>query len=320
MGVTCNKLASMKSKFVLIFFAIYLISRFVFSQPIQEISIAEDFRLNLEISGLDIHDDTLYLISESCKYIFRFDARSLSTSRLNLPVEKRVIKLNKGFEDIESIGIFEHYAFITDESSSANKIGLIDLITGNQLPLNINYHSLPASKNSDTGLEGIDINVEKKLVYVLQERKDENEESSAHILAYRIESRRDTLHLTYFSNSEISLIDYNRYTALTLSENGKQIYLIRSKYDRDSRKGKYYLDKISLDQYGGFPKSLFKSSSIEYRKLTQDILELKENLYPNLEGIGIYGNHFYLVSDNHESSEANCSEVGKPTYLFRTEL
>ncbi len=281
------------------------------AQVKQVYNLNSEFNYPVQISGMDIINDSLFILSENCKYLYQYKISKLKKDSENLPLQKIYLPFLENM-DLEGLAIFEHYIFCVNEKD--NTIKAIDIKNYTSVKVEKDIEELPKndSKNIlETGLEGIDINKDKSLLYVIQERDKFKASAKAKILAYRIDSQREKFILTYVDQLTINLSDDFRYTGITLSSDNKSIFLIRSKYINEKQGGRYFIDKINLESTGVF--QLETASMTDFKLYEIDHNAIDDN---NLEGIAHHGDKLYTINDNLEGQK-NCFQTIKdPTHIY----
>ncbi|WP_170179747.1 esterase-like activity of phytase family protein [Flavivirga rizhaonensis] len=280
--------------------------------PSKTYNLHSEFKYQVEISSMDIIGNTMFVLSESCEYLYQFNIDSLNDSRENIPSMKVHLPFLGG-SDVEGLALFDHYVFYINEDG--NSIKSFDLETLKPVAIKPNKIKLPKNNSSYrlyTGLEGIDINSELSILYVIQERDKKQETSISRLLAYRIGRKNNEFVLTYLDELEISLEHDFRYSSIALSEDYNSIFLIRSKFIKRSNKGEYFIDKIDFES-----TSMFSNSKIDMSKIKHFQIDNNKINNANIEGMAHFNNTLYIINDNLESASKNCyKSINKPTYIF----
>jgi len=285
---------------VIIIFALTSICQ-IKAQKFTFFPLGDEFNYGLEMSSMDIVNDTLYALAEKCKTLYQFDINNLDSSKTNLPIQKNTLKIDKKL-GVEAIAVFEDYLFYTNEVNG-NSIAAIDLKNFKSIPFLELDKPLPKGNDHNSGLEGIDIIPDFKLLYVAQEKESSGRYSK--IAVYHIGSIRDSIDLNFFTDIKIQISDRQRLTALSLSNDNKYLYILRSYYNGKSE-ATYSVDRLELNQDGSFSSNTLSSSTLSTINLTNDKSKFQSE---NLEGIAISNNSIYLISDNAQSKVGLCNET-----------
>ncbi|WP_116128005.1 esterase-like activity of phytase family protein [Lewinella sp. IMCC34183] len=283
----------------------------------EEFRLEERFNNNVEISGLDISRDTLYLLSEGCHEVYAFALDQLKGNATNAPV--RTYRLPAmADDDLEALAIAGDLVFYTNEK--INSIYAARLHPSPQPVPVIHSASLPVQQDDgEAGLEGMAIDPRRKFLYVLQERDRKEGTRSAQLMMFTFRERRDSVYLDLRDTMSITIPSPYRYTSLGLSPDGK-LYTTRTCYGKvGCDTGEYYIERVRLSSSGYF--AVPRSSPDDQFPLT---LDAKAMNYPNLEGIAVGDDNVaYLVNDNADikgDTSLCTTPSNRKTRLFRVSL
>jgi hypothetical protein len=208
----------------------------------------------------------------------------------------------KNNDDLEGLCISKNYLFYTNEKN--NTINLLNLNSKKpgfvKLPKEFNF---PVNVRNNRGIEAIEINEEKGLIYVLLEKDTEEEPEYSYVYVFDYRQKSDSIILSLISSNNgkirIGPMKGYRYSDLVLHNN--QLFLLRSKI----RPNEYFIDKIKIERTNGIPlKMNLEFKEIEYKELTGSINKFSEKGYcSNIEGLTVFDNHFYIVSDNENGNK-----------------
>lgn len=256
-------------KAILIFYLSYCFNAISQQKPLKTYNLNSEFRYQVEISSMDIIDGKMFILSESCGYLYQFNINKLNDSRENLPDMKVRLPFLNGL-DVEGLALFDHYIFYVNEDGNSIKSFNLETL----LPIDVEPKIDKLPKNNDdhnqklhTGLEGIDINNSLSILYVIHERDKKQTNSKSRLIAYRVGKKNNKFILSYIDELEISLKDDFRYSSITLSEDNSSIFLIRSKFIESIDQGEYVIDKIDLEKTGMFLQSKTDMKTIEHFKI-----------------------------------------------------
>ncbi|CAM1343529.1 SdiA-regulated domain-containing protein [Tenacibaculum amylolyticum] len=289
----------------LITYIIIFYSMYSYSQDIQFISLEDTFKHPLEISSATIYKKNLIIASEKCGKLFTINPYSGKTIKVeDIPKIKN--------REIEGLSIFEDYYFFTDEKGNRSKIIIVNKKTGNRLKIKYTTKfKFPKTLNNNNGLEGIEIDVKTKIIFVVTEGKHMNFSQLFRIKIKHIEN--DIAHLELLDISKIKKHPDYRYTGLTFNNLG-DLLLLKSKYEE------YFVDQIKKSQLYQTSKSTITPEQLSI-KISDSVNSKSEEFGTNLEGIAYLDKYLVFVSDNKNSEYCNINgKKVKKTILMKKKL
>lgn len=282
---------------------------------IRFIELPEAFNTEYEISGMVGHNDTLYFVSEREKVILvasQSGYNLISTIDLTKPIQhfntlNPEDEINVHKIEMEGMTWYNNNLLLVDEGNTT-----IYTYNLKNNTINIIEPELDLSEfQRNLGMEGIAVNPNQKLIYILRERNG-NKQSEI----YTLKIAEETLH--YQQKFTINLASNNwRYSDIYYDEDDNMLYGLRSFYDRSAPdKAKCYVDEISIDR-NGLPQQPIIQHNDE--TLNDSIIQNRCEYVSNLEGIYKTGDIIYLVSDNRRGSK-NCNPTPIKTMFIEYKL
>jgi len=283
---------------------------------IKFIELPDDFHTELEISGMIGHENSLYLVSEREKIVHQIsmlDYSIITTIDLRQPIINYNSKnpeneINIRTIEMEGITWYKNQLLFVDEGNTA--IYKYDLNDGTISKIKTNLDLSEFKGNY--GMEGIAVNQDKKLVYILRERngKDQSE-------IYTLKISPDKSFKYYNQKLTVDHKDNNwRYSDIYYDSQENIIYALRSYYNRtDPKEAKCFIDRIPVDEKG------IISEPIEFSKdetLSNLVVKNRCKYVSNLEGIYKTENKVYIVSDNARSTKKCNSTPIKTMFIEYT--
>lgn len=265
------------------------------------IDLPAEFNTELEISGMVGHNDTLYFVAERENIILVIDAVDYTLIK-SIELTRAIINYNSANPDdeinirnveMEGVTWYQNTLLFVDEGNTA--IYQFNLKRNSIKKLNTNLDMSEFYGNN--GMEGIAVNPEKEIIYVLRERNGENQ-SEIYTLYLTDNSRLKYKHQKY-------IIDHPnddwRYTDMFYDANENVIYALRSYFTRQNpESAKCYIDKIPVHKNGFLGKSVKQSKD---ETLSDLVIKNRCKYVSNLEGIYKTGNKIFIVSDNQRSTK-----------------
>ncbi|GLB49263.1 esterase-like activity of phytase family protein [Neptunitalea lumnitzerae] len=241
-----------------------------------------------EFSALDIRNDTIFLVTENCNTIFYVNQKTKKV------IQKDYYQDLGEDSDLEGISIYKHYIFLADEHD--NSIKYIDMNTKTVTNLLLSHVNEVQNKNHDFGLEGICVSKTGEQLYILKEL---NKKFESEIYCYNLILADNHFFLAYDKTITVQLDRQHRYTDLQVSEDGKKIYLLRSKI------GNYNIDTVTLQDN----KLSYNFVNLPTIDITKAVDTYKKLGYSsNMEGLTINGNSFFVISDNFSGRNNHCDD------------
>ena len=254
----------------------------------------------VEISSIVGYNNLLYLPKEKCKKILVLNAK-----------DKRLVNtidLDRGILAGKDVGIegsclWKKQLLLTDEANA--KIYNYNLSNESIEEVKTDYDL--SNDINDHGMEGIAVDDSSKICYALQE-KNGNNQSIIHV--FKMRKAGDTLH--FIRNIIIQQSnDSWRYSDLYYNNKDHYLYCLKSTF------GTYQIDTIStrFENTGDF------TVQQEKQKLFIDVSNAVNNFgmqgyNTNMEGITVYNNQIFLISDNMQQTSANCNIPGEGKTLL----
>lgn len=280
---------------------------------IKFIDLPGAFNTELEISGMVGHNDTLYLVSERQKIIFlvnKSDFSIISSIDLTKPIidynaQNPEDEINIRTIEMEGVTWYKNLLFITDEGNTV--IYKYDLKGGRICKMKTNLDM--SEFNGNLGIEGISVNPDKKLFYLLRERNGSNQ---TEIYTLKI---TDANFLKYENQRYIINNPGNnwRYSDIYYKKDENVIYGLRSYYDRKNpENAKCFVDKIPIDENGFLGKDVIQNND---QTLSESVIRNRCKYVSNLEGIYKTGNTIFIVSDNQRSTR-KCDSMPEKTMFI----
>ena len=257
-----------------------------------------------QFSSLVIKNDSVILVAEKCKRIYVLNKKTLDVisviKDLDFPKTAKIIS-------IEGVVLYmNRYLFLLDENNNA--IYSFDLEDSTHKIKKIDAEMLGTFQNE--GLEGIAIDEEKKICYVLDEKHDK-------IYLFNIGKDNQLTIRCNPINFPKREIPWTRNTDLYYEKN--QLYVLSTNYKKKQTDTLKY--GISLFSIGGDYTLTYQNTielifpeSFDYYRL--------ERYSTNLEGLVKDSNLFYVISDNADSDRDNCdTQINgiKKTLFFKLE-
>ncbi len=264
------------------------------------------FKIKCGISSIDIKDSTFYFLSENLASVYLVNAKNT----LKEPVRKAFPGMEMDKDDLEGLCISGDFVFYTNEKSkgenkkrNVNWIHCYNLKKGEPEDVRVKGVHFPKNDcDNNRGLEGIEINEGKRLMYVLLEKdtneKHKNEYARIYVFNYIRNGNSTTLKLKSDLHNggvvKIGPMRKFRYSDLVLHDN--QLFLLRSSYELKQ----YFIDRINLNYSNGIPEKIsYSYDEIMFKSLKDEIkIAEKEDYSSNIEGITYFNGDFYIVSDN----------------------
>ena len=241
-----------------------------------------------QFSSLVIKNDSIILVAEKCKRIYILNKKTLDVisviNDLDFPKTAEIIS-------IEGVVLYmNRYLFLLDENNNA--IYSFDLKDSTHTIKKIDDGMLGMFQND--GLEGIAIDEEKKICYVLDEKHDK-------IYLFNIGKDNQLTIRCNPINFPKREIPWTRNTDLFYENN--QLYVLSTTY------GDGKPDKL---KYGISLFSISENSTLSYQNTSELIFPNSFDYYKsrkyntNLEGLAKDEESFYIISDNAMSDKDSC--------------
>ena len=211
-------------------------------------------------------------------------------------------------EQIEGFATHLNHYFFTNEKR-VNELIVLDKDTKTKKAIefaNKNF-SFPDPGNNENGIEGIEIDKQNNIIYVILEGKEKPSS-----LLYRIKIEKISKHTVYLkilSKLEISKDTNYRYCALAFDDT-HNLLLLRTDY------GKYHIDKIAIEQLNTDTSTKIKPEElIDF----SDYVNNKAGYFnTNFEGLAFHEGEIIVISDNGGSRFYRNAQKG--TMLIKIKL
>ncbi|RKR80397.1 phytase-like protein with esterase activity [Mucilaginibacter gracilis] len=273
------------------------------------------FSQALQISAMAVFKGDRYMAAEKCKLILMLDKDWNKTD---------VIDLNQGIlegkpVEIEGMAVYKGHLLLTDEHAPA--IYSMDLHNRKLTTVSTDQEKRLGKDTGDFGLEGIAVDEENGICYLLKER---NKDFQSEIRVFRIVIDAGSISLKYLRNILVDQEKLNkapegntRYSDIYFDPAGKILYCLRSYYDRaEPSKSKYGVDAIAASDYTKIPASAIDANKILYKDLSTKVATGYPGFNNNLEGMAIQDKKLYLVSDNFFGDRCCCDLLGQGKTLL----
>jgi hypothetical protein len=282
-----------------------------FSQQtdIDTLSLPPIFEYSYEISSICMAHGKFYLPSEKCKVIFVADIKN--------PKNYEIIDLSheplfKSKIEIEGAALYKNHLFMVDEAQS--KVFNYNSESKTLDSIETQKTDFKKCQNREYGLEGIAVDSVNNKVYILREK---NAKSQSEIYVFKINENNNKISFEQTKKFYIQHSDINwRYSDLFFDQNIKKILCLKSYYNENDSciENKFQIDTLSDCVKNN---SVIKGDEKKFKNLDIDVCHFKSKNYStNLEGICVYKENFYIVSDNHQG-RAKCEFKDKKTLLFK---
>lgn len=267
---------------------------------------------NVEISGLGVYNNQLLALSEGCGKLFRIPLNGCDGACDEIEM------VGQHGRDLEGMAIYNNYLFVTNEDApagiqfapmdklqAANKLHFKPVFTvaGNE-KFDLSKHT------GDYGLEGIAINKDKAIAYIIKERSSKDGKKNYSMLwSFAITTIKGQMVFNHLSTTKITQEGRFRYSDAFF--HNQKLYCIRS----DGKE--FFIDVISKPETLG-DKISTTHPQIRNVSITSEVNQVKGNLSDRLEGIAITGGKIYLMSD---TGSGKCDKKApKGTLLMEMDL
>lgn len=279
------------------------------------IELPEAFNTEYEISGMVGHNDTVYFVSEREKVILvvnQLDYSLISTINLIEPIQNfNAVNPDNEIDirkiEMEGMTWYNQNLLLVDEGNTTIYTYNLKNNTIKKLETDLDLSEFQRS----LGMEGIAVNPDQKLIYILRERNG-NKQSEI----YTLKIGEESLHyMNKFTIDHSS--NHWRYSDIYYDQDDDILYGLRSFYNHDTPEtAKCYVDEITMDK-NGFPQHPILEHKDE--ALNDSIIKNRCMYVSNLEGIYKTGDKIYLVSDNRRGSK-NCHPTPIKTMFIEYKL
>lgn len=254
-------------------------------------------RYSFQFSSTIVKGDSLILISEKCGKVY-----ILNKNDLTIISAKAVFPIDQ-IESIEGAALYkDRYLFLLDENTVC--VYCYDL--QGQTPFKKIASKELLGSNNEGLLEGIAINEEQSICYILQEE-------SGKIMLFDIQPNFNLKKRIDTSDINLPPKGWTRHTDLYFEKN--KLYVLNTDYPR-SNPTRYGIDVFSVDTLGSKLEAGYNSIELTSFKGLGNIADYSTNL----EGFAKEDNTFYVVSDNHQSDMINCQACPITDYSCKLTL
>lgn len=273
------------------------------AQKIQFLDLPSFFEREFEISGLTGNENNLFLAAERCAKIFVIKKDDM-THVQTIHIDSKDIP--NGIE-IEGLSFFNDFLLLTDEKNGI--IFSFNLKTKKLIALEPNGKDLSSFKGR-YGIEGIAIDEELKVLYLLREK---NEKFQSEIHSFSISEKDGSLNLNYRNRTLVQHENEKwRYTGLSIDYENKRLLCLKSYYVKDQP----HLDKREIDFISFDSLANKNTNSNMLLSLTKEIYFMRHSFATNIEGVYSDNESIYVTSDNGEG-EKDCSQKSSKTTMIR---
>jgi len=287
----------------------------LFSQnkDVNLVELTNEFDTEIEISGMVGHNNTLYLVSEREEIVFLLNKRDYSLIK-SIDLTKAIINFNsknteneiniRGIE-MEGITWYNNNLYFVDEGNTSIYKYQLKERTISRLTTNLDLSTFTGS----LGMEGIAVNPNKKLIYILRERNGNNQSE-----IYTLNISND-LFLSY--DSARYIINHPnknwRYSDIYYDSEENMIYGLRSYYERKvPEAAKCFIDKIPVNANGTINKPVEFSKD---ESLSEEVIKNRCMYVSNLEGLYKAHGKILIVSDNARGTKECNSKPVKTMFV-----
>lgn len=245
-------------------------------------------KYSFQFSSIVITNDSIILVTEKCSKIYILNKETLDVISVkeDLP--------NDQIGSIEGVTLYKgRYLFMIDE----NKVAIFCYDLKGETPFKKIAGPEQFGSGNATHLEGIAINDQQSICYVLQE-------VDSKIFLFDIQADNTLTIKQNFREIILPTKGWKRRTDLVYDKN--TFYILATNYPQTERVT-YGIDIFAVDSFG-------TSLTGEYKMI--DLSSCQDlpnpNLYSqNLEGFAKNSGYFYVISDNEESNNAYCGRCRK---------
>lgn len=261
-----------------------------------------------EFSSVAFVGDNMLLFSERCHRLVEcviHDGKTIAeTHDRSAPAQ---------FAEIEGIALYGKWYLLADENCSNSSDGrpfTIWQYTPGEPPYSVRILDLHVDNYDNLhGIEGIAVNKQDSLCYLLQER-DGKGHSVIYVLGLSVRNGR--VHLTYKDHMQFSQEGDGRFSDIYYEPASRKLLCLKSYLDAH----RYGIARISVDKTGN-PVRESMMQPVVY-----DISGFVSG-YPdemnNIEGLAVRGEYVYIVSDNGDRSGNGCKGTQFPL-MFRLQI
>jgi hypothetical protein len=259
-----------------------------------------------QFSSIVVYKENILLPAEKCDSLITLDLQG------NYLYGR---KLNIVNAQLEGVSLYNDHLLLLDETVNNARVIFYDLEKGQtncEVKLNTSY------KTDDEGLEGIAVNASGNICYILQERDNNNKSI---VRQYDIVTgKKEAYDLRYKSGMDITIVHpalpaqlKKRYSDLYFKDNC--LHLLGSYFRAGDPSNQYFIDTIAVTRSDGYlsPGTIRDPENHVHTDLSRKVRAFLQSgiggkrFCVNLEGLTMYGNEIYLVSDNAASSGRDCS-------------
>lgn len=297
----------MITKITFFAFLVFILSAGYSQNNVELLSNNSFFENALQCSGLIIYNQKLYMPAEKCNKLIVTDINGNNPETVSLDFSG--IGIDPQSTELEGLALYKNYLFLTDESSQNHRLYYYNLSIKHLRT--IESGDVLNGDTAEYGIEGIAVDTTKNTCYVLKE-KDGHGQSI--IREFNIVEKDESITLEFRRN--IYVVHPNnswRYSDLYFNYDDKYLYCLKTTY------GSYQVDTIPTDHLRKGDITIPKEKMKLFMDISEDVILCEKDGYDsNLEGITIYKNQLYVVSDNAKTDDRDCERAGsKKTLLLK---
>lgn len=277
------------------------------------------FTRRVATSALFVAHDSLFMVQERCSGFMAVAINNMTAPPVMRQLETAGLAVTRPV-DIEGAVLYGDDVLLTDEANTC--VYSYSLVTGNMQKVQVNNKDMLAD-TSDTGLEGIAVNEKDKICYLLKERDGTG---YSYIYVFGI-AKGDKGQWVLDYKGDVSIYNGDarwRYTDLYFDNYRRQLFALKSFYiPGKPRYSEYVVDVVPVELKRLSVKQAYAVRPDEMVRLSDLVKGYEKGKKPcdsNLEGMVLYKNKMYLVSDNSEGAAKCDNRAEKSTLLLRIDL
>lgn len=277
----------------------------------------EIYKNKNEFSGLARQRDKFYLLAEKCRKIMTWEAVKNVYGLIEFD-EQNPLLFNS---QLEGLAVLNDTILLSCDERNARIIS-INIVQKSVKNVDVVGTNLQ-EWTGNVGMEGIAIDQQRKKIFLLRE-KDNGGRSEVRIFNLITEEGNIILKVTdtlIFKHEN----ENTRYSDIAYDSVRDHLLLLKSYYTGNpcSKENKYIIDTLELNGiFSGIRKvHTLKSKQLAFLNVSSYVTGLCGDYNTNLEGLTIYNNYLYLISDNAASDAPGCTEnAGLPSLFIQFSL
>ena len=194
-----------------------------------------------------------------------------------------------GNAEIEGSFILDNFIFLADEEN--RKIFCFNLQSMKSKPIKINGIDI-SEFTSKHGMEGISVDVDSQIVYLLREKNPKNR---SEIHSFKLVDTGSNFELNWIDSISTKLEISFRYCDLYFDKETNSIFLLKTSFDRSGADNNYLIEKMSLTPGPSFYKDWDSKLVVDFSDKVN-----KKEYNSNIEGLVKIDDFFFVVSDNRK--------------------